>query len=100
MFIILFAIRPHRFGKLRLRQSGQRRTVRVRINLPVESLVQAGRLQPSVVPGVAFSSVRPLKRAWAVVSADRRARPDPTESSPQLVGNASCEVKGTRIFPT
>ena len=24
---------------------------------------------------------------------------DPTESSPQLVGNASCEVKGTRDFP-
>ena len=73
----------------------------MRNKLQVESLVQACRLQPSVVPGVACSSVRSLKRkrAWAVASADRRVKPDPAESSPEIVGNAACKVTGRRSFP-
>ncbi len=71
----------------------------MRNKLQVESLVQACRLQPSVVPGVACSSVRSLSRAWAIVCADRRVKPDPAESSPQIVGNAPCKVTGRRIVP-
>jgi hypothetical protein len=68
--------------------------------MPVENLVQAGMLKPSVVPGVAISSVRPLnrERGWPDVRIEGSS-PDQAESSPGLVGTASREVMSAGNFP-